>query len=173
MSNVRVRSRKSADAGNATLVNARRIRRICVNTLICMATIVAACSGDSERILRGRVPERVLLYNQQRTSPPNKYSGSETRTDSIWLYNAELTSLGKQRFRVWIEQEWYNNPPPQFGDNPMSERILFETDCSTGLYREGHNTGEVPSMNDPWKAPPPRSVRKAYLDSLCLYLKRN
>jgi hypothetical protein len=133
---------------------------------------LTACETDSqgERVLKDRQPARVLLYTQQLVTPANKYSGIETRTDSIWLFNGELSDLGGRKFRVWIETEWYNDPPPEFGENPMSDRNLLDVDCDKRLYREGNKVGEVPTESITWSAPQPRTVRRAYLDSLCQYL---
>jgi len=135
---------------------------------------LAACASDSrrERVLKDRQPARVLLYTQQHITPANRYFGTQTRTDSVWLFNAELTALGGRKFRVWIESEWYNAPPPEFGENPMANKDLLEVDCESRLYREGKKAGEVPAEATPWSAPAPRSVRRAYLDSLCQYLAR-
>ena len=136
--------------------------------LIAIAIGSISCSS-SEVVLEGRTPERVLLYAARTVTPSPSGSGPWTRTDSIWLYNAKLTKL-RTGYRVWIEQEWFVDPPIAQPDL-LRERTLIEMDCTRGAFREGASSGEIPQINTPWKVPRPRTVQSAYLDSLCAFLR--
>lgn len=145
-------------------VSAARILGLC-------ALFFAFGCNQGEVVLTRRSPQRLLLMAfQEAHTSSYPIIPSFVRSDSIWLYNEQLTVLGNQRYRAWVEYEWYIVPPGDFFTNPARDRTLFEVDCRRDLMREGKRQGEIPDPADPWVAPPPGTIRQAYLDSLCVRL---
>jgi hypothetical protein len=119
----------------------------------------------------GRSPPEVLLMAFSHDNTSNySFIPSTVRSDSIWLYNERLTVLGNQTYRVWISHRWYIEPPGDFFKNPAEDRTLIELDCRRKVMREAKREGEIPDPATPWVAPPPETVKQAYLDSACIRL---
>jgi hypothetical protein len=140
-----------------------------VATIIVLVCSTVCTTKPVERRLTGRTPEEVLLSAAVSITPADEFYPRRTRTDSTWLYNAELTKIGKVQYLVWLESRWWVTPDEQ-KQFPLGERHLVEIDCGKHVFKEGEQTGAIPDSTRPWQVPEPRSIDAVNVDSACAYL---
>jgi hypothetical protein len=147
-----------------------RLRRISVSFLCVAQLAIANCSG-TEHLVSGRTPDRLLVYTSRELLPAVPGDSGQTLTDSVWLYNARITVIGRTRYRVWLETTRHFNPPLLIGTEQRSDRQLTELDCKRRAYRQGKGEGIVPDSSVPWQEPAPNAVMEIVVDSSCVLLR--
>lgn len=135
---------------------------------VCSFVALVACSArpQGEVALENNGAEYALIQIIPETT---RSKPLEVVPESIWMYNRQMTRIGADRYRVWLDfhRHFYSPIAPWSTLVAVTHRRALEVDCRDRTFREASPSGEIPERNAVWTPTLNPGLFRDRIDSIC------